>query len=96
MVGVVVAKVFISFAGANLDWADKIHGWLREAGHEAFLDRDKNDGIAPGDEWQSAIFEKLRWADAVMCASSGAIGFPRTRTSRTERCVQASRPRPAE
>jgi len=62
-----VANVFISHAGADLGWADEIRQWLSEDGHQVFLDSDKEYGIAAGDEWRPRLYERLRWADAVIC-----------------------------
>ena len=35
--------------------------------HNVFLDRDKQDGIPAGDQWERRLYERLRWADAVVC-----------------------------
>jgi hypothetical protein len=35
-----MARVFVSHAGSDLGAAEMIAGWLREAGHRVFLDRD--------------------------------------------------------
>ena len=49
-----MANVFISHAGADSGWAKQVHGWLKEDGHEVFLDRDRNDGVLPGEEWKGS------------------------------------------
>jgi hypothetical protein len=41
--------------------------WLAADGHEGFLDADLHAGIAVGEQWQSRLYERLRWADAVVC-----------------------------
>jgi WD40 repeat protein len=65
-----VANVFISHSSADNDWAEKIYVWLDEDGHSVFLDRDLTDGIVVGDEWERRLYERLRWADAVVCVVS--------------------------
>ena len=62
-----MANVFISHAGADIDLAEKVHSWLIEDGHDAFLDRDINDGVLPGEEWEERLYKELRKADAVVC-----------------------------
>ena len=42
--GVVVARVFISYASADRAVADEVAGWLRAAGHVLFLDTDLSPG----------------------------------------------------
>jgi len=65
--GVVVARVFVSHAGADLTLACEVRGWLVDTGHEVFLDCDPWDGIAVGERWEQRLYERLRWADAVVC-----------------------------
>ena len=65
-----MANVFISHSSADNDWAEKIYVWLDEDGHNVFLDRDLTDGIVVGDEWERRLYERLRWADAVVCVVS--------------------------
>jgi hypothetical protein len=62
-----MAKVFISHAGADTCWAEQVHLWLKEDGHDAFLDRDRTDGILLGEEWEKRLYTELRKADAVVC-----------------------------
>ncbi|AQA24410.1 AAA ATPase domain protein [Rhodococcus sp. MTM3W5.2] len=62
-----MANVFISHASADHAWAEEIRRWLSEDAHEVFFDRDKRDGIPAGDEWEPRLYERLRWADAVVC-----------------------------
>jgi TIR domain len=64
----------ISHAGADIGWAEQIHQWLSDDGHESFLDRHKDDGIPVGDDWQQRIFERLRWADAFVCVVTLSYG----------------------
>ena len=62
-----MAKVFISHAGADTYWAEQVHLWLKEDGHDAFLDRDIDDGVLPGEEWEERLYAEMRKADAVVC-----------------------------
>jgi WD40 repeat protein len=62
-----MANVFISHSSADSAWADKLHGWMITDGHQVFLDQHQNDGIVVGDEWERRLYERLRWADAVVC-----------------------------
>lgn len=67
-----MARVFVSHAGADLVPACEVHGWLAEAGHEVFLDRDPRDGLVMGERWEQQLYERLRWADAVVCVITSA------------------------
>jgi WD40 repeat protein len=67
-----MARVFVSHAGEDVRLAVDVCGWLVEAGHEVFLDRDLRDGIAVGEEWQQRLHERLRWADAMVCLVTAA------------------------
>jgi WD40 repeat protein len=62
-----VAKVFISYASVNLEYALDIHDYLVDAGHDVFLDRDARDGIDVGELWRERLYQELRNADAVVC-----------------------------
>src|SRR4051794_29523331 len=70
--GGAMARVFISYAGSDAAPAAAVHRWLVDDGHEAFLDRDLNDGIGVGDLWERRLHERLRWADAVVCVLTPA------------------------
>ena len=67
-----MARVFISHAGADIGLAEKVHRWLIDDGHDAFLDRDVNDGILPGEVWEERLYKELRKADAVVCITTQA------------------------
>jgi TIR domain len=41
--------VFISHASGDLAVATRVGGWLRDAGHSVFFDRDLGDGLRVGD-----------------------------------------------
>ena len=62
-----MANVFISHSSTDTRWAEQIRQWLSGDGHKVFLDSHKGDGIRSGDDWQPRLFERLRWADAVVC-----------------------------
>ena len=62
-----MANVFISHSGDGVGWAEQIDEWLSEDNHEVFLDRDKHHGIHAGEDWELRLYERLRWADAVVC-----------------------------
>jgi TIR domain/AAA ATPase domain len=67
-----VARVFVSHASEDREYAGQLHQWLVDEGHEVFLDRDLRDGIPVGDEWDKRLHERLRWADAVVCVVTSA------------------------
>jgi TIR domain len=67
-----VAKVFVSHASEDHIAATKLHQWLGDDGHDVFLDQDLRDGIAVGEEWEQRLYERLRWADAVVCLITAA------------------------
>jgi WD40 repeat protein len=67
-----MANVFISHTGADAEWAEQVCRWLREDAHNVFLDVDKRDGVSPGEDWEALLYERLRWADAVVCVVSPA------------------------
>ncbi|MHA6621101.1 nSTAND1 domain-containing NTPase [Pseudonocardia sp. DLS-67] len=87
-----MTRVFISHAGLDTEPAAELQRWLVEDGHDVFLDRDPQDGIRLGDEWEKRLHERLRWADAVVCVVTSAylqspwcaaeVGAARSRGSR--------------
>jgi hypothetical protein len=62
-----MARVFISHSSKNNELAADIRDWLKTDGHDVFLDYDRQDGIEGGDLWEERLYERLRWADAVVC-----------------------------
>ena len=62
-----MARVFVSHASEDHLVAAELHQWLVDDGHDVFLDQDLRDGIALGEEWEQRLYERLRWADAVVC-----------------------------
>ena len=67
-----MADIFVSYARADRILADRITEQIRAAGHQVFLDSDRENGIAPGTAWQRALFRELRICDAVVFLNSGA------------------------
>jgi hypothetical protein len=67
-----VARVFISHASEDRDLAAEIRLWLLDDGHDVFLSQDPRDGIIAGDDWEQRLYERLRWADAVVCVITAA------------------------
>jgi TIR domain/Novel STAND NTPase 1 len=67
-----MARVFISHASEDRELADEVYGWLAGDGHEVFLDHHPDEGIAVGEEWEQRLYERLRWADAVICLVTSA------------------------
>src|SRR5215218_5011888 len=66
-----MARVFVSYASADREAASLLHARLTGDGHEVFLDRHAWDGIAVGDQWQTRLHERLRWADALVPLLTG-------------------------
>jgi energy-coupling factor transporter ATP-binding protein EcfA2 len=65
-------RVFVSYAGTDRERADELHQWLVAEGHEVFLAHDLRDGIVAGEQWRLRLYEKLRWADTVVCVLTSA------------------------
>ncbi|MGH3869316.1 MAG: TIR domain-containing protein, partial [Pseudonocardiaceae bacterium] len=61
-----MAHIFISYATSDRPVAEEVLGWLRAAGHEAFLDDDLRDGISVGEDWKQRLYHELREVDAVI------------------------------
>jgi WD40 repeat protein len=68
-----MARVFVSYAGADLARAHEICEWLREDGHDPFMDRDRRGGILGGEVWKERLHRELRRADAVVCVVTAAF-----------------------
>ncbi len=68
-----VAKVFISHSIKDQKITAEVHRWLVAQHHEVFLDQHPHDGIEIGDEWQQRLYERLRWADAVVFVVTSAF-----------------------
>ncbi|MGY1692012.1 nSTAND1 domain-containing NTPase [Geodermatophilus sp. SYSU D01105] len=87
-----MAKVFVSHSSRDSVQACTVRGWLADDGHEVFLDQGVRDGIVVGEEWERRLYERLRWADAVVCVLTSAyvasawctaeVGIARARGSR--------------
>src|SRR5262245_35582087 len=67
-----MARVFISYASDDRQLAARLHSWLVESGHEVFLDHDARSGLLIGEDWEQRLYERLRWADAVVCPVTSA------------------------
>jgi WD40 repeat protein len=70
--GWVVARVFLSYASEDIGVADEMRRWLQGDHHEVFLAQHVDLGIAAGEVWRSRLYERLRWADAVVCVVTSA------------------------
>lgn len=66
-----MARVFIGHSNKHNDLAAEVRDWLTGNGHEVFLDYYQHDGIEAGDLWKDRLYERLRWADAVVCVVTG-------------------------
>jgi energy-coupling factor transporter ATP-binding protein EcfA2 len=64
--GVIVARIFISYAMPDRPVADEVVSWLRAAGHEPFLAHDLRDGVSVGEDWKQRLYRELREVDAVI------------------------------
>ena len=62
-----VARVFVSHADANQEFAREVYRMLCGLGHQAFLAKDVRAGIQPGDVWKERLHQELRAADATVC-----------------------------
>ncbi|MEJ2862118.1 nSTAND1 domain-containing NTPase [Actinomycetospora flava] len=67
-----MAKVFVSHSSADAALSERVRRWLVDAGHDVFLDQNPQDGITPGQEWEERLYNRLRWADAVVCVLTRA------------------------
>jgi WD40 repeat protein/energy-coupling factor transporter ATP-binding protein EcfA2 len=66
-----MAGVFISYSSKNNELAAELRDWLKVDGHDVFLDYDRHDGIEGGVQWRERLYERLRWADVVLCIVTG-------------------------
>jgi WD40 repeat protein len=71
--GARMARIFVSHASGDLTIAEDWRRWLVGAGHQVFLDHDLQDGLLVGEAWEARLFERLRWADAVLCVVTPAF-----------------------
>ena len=67
-----MARVFVSYSSAETALTRYLHEVLVAEGHDVFLDRHLQDGIHPSQNWKNNLFERLRWADAVVGLVSDA------------------------
>ena len=68
-----MAKVFISHAGKDLNFARSVRDWLSRDGHDPFLDHDMGGGIEVGEDWRQRLYHELRLGDAVVCVVTQAF-----------------------
>jgi hypothetical protein len=69
--------VFLSHAGEDDGLARVVRDWFRDDGHEVFLDVDRRGGVAPAQLWRDRLYERLRWADALVCLVTPAYNTSR-------------------
>jgi len=62
-----MAKVFLSHSSKDAALANDVHTSLAGNHHDTFLDHDPGDGIEPGADWERTLYDKLQWADAIVC-----------------------------
>jgi WD40 repeat protein len=67
-----VARVFVSHSSTDEQVAAELNSWLQSEKHEVFLDQDARAGLLVGDEWESRLYSRLRWAEAIVCVISRA------------------------
>src|SRR5262245_21903391 len=67
-----VARVFVSHANADGEFAGDVHRKLNDRDHQVFLAKDIRTGIRPGDVWKERLHQELRAADAVICVVTTA------------------------
>lgn len=64
-----MAKIFISYARPDAEFAGELKRHLEVLGHNSWW---FDEGIAPGQKWQEAIFEELKKAEALVILVSEA------------------------
>jgi WD40 repeat protein len=62
-----MAKLFLSHSSKDKPLANTVHAFLAERHHDLFLDHEPGDGIAPGADWERTLYDRLQWADAIVC-----------------------------
>lgn len=74
-----MANVFISYSAGDRGHAEEISAYINDElvpnkaigpRHQAWFYEDVQDGTPVGSHWRDVLFEKLRWADAVVCLLS--------------------------
>jgi hypothetical protein len=66
LTGVIVARIFISYATPDRAIADEVATWLRAKDHYLFLDHDRRNGIGAGEDWKQRLYNELRKVDVVV------------------------------
>lgn len=67
-----MARIFISHASEDNGRVREVFDWLIEEGHSLFYDENLQAGLIVGEDWKSRLYERLRWADAVVCLITSA------------------------
>lgn len=67
-----MARIFLSHASEDNDIALRVRDWLIAGGHDVFLAYDSEVGILPGGSWKEQLYERLRWASALVCVVTDA------------------------
>ena len=65
-----MSNIFISHSSLDIQIAEEVHRRLDEMGHTPFLDSDSVDGIPAGQEWEKALYRKLKTCRAVVVIHS--------------------------
>jgi hypothetical protein len=67
-------KIFVSYSRKDSDFAEQVHDYLKDSGHDIFI--DIND-IKPGDLWNSTIEENILNCDIfVIIVTYAALSSP--------------------
>ena len=67
-----MARVFLSYATADLEAAVRVYEWLDGDGHSVFFDRSPRDGIGIGEDWKPRLYREVLHTDAVVCVMTRA------------------------
>lgn len=65
-----MATIFISHSSRDNAWARRLAAWLKDQGHEPFLDVDPEDGIGGGSQWRDTIYRRLHSSQLVLALCS--------------------------
>lgn len=62
-----MSAIFISHSSTDRHLASDLHARLRDKGYRSvFLDQDRDDGILPGDKWETELYRELRSCQLVI------------------------------
>jgi WD40 repeat protein len=66
-----MARVFLSHSSRDNASAGRMKAWLEQQGFEApFLDFDRDDGIAPGADWEKTLYHEIKRSQAMLILRS--------------------------